>query len=121
MVDNCKGICESILQDNPNNEAASVMMADLSFRQMHFESAAYHFSQLLLAQPTYWTALARLIEVMRRSANITECEPFIQSAEQASVQPQYEAGIITVFLCSLLGLYYKTLVFLRSELLQGAV
>lgn len=100
MVDNCKSICESILLDNPNNEVASVVMADLSFRQMDFESAAYHFSQLLLAQPTYWTALARLIEVMRRSANLTECEPFIQSAEQASVQPQYEAGKISTLYTS---------------------
>lgn len=33
---------------------------------MNFESAAYHFSQLLIGQPTYWTALARLVEVLRR-------------------------------------------------------
>lgn len=95
MVDNCKIICDSILLDNPNNEVASVMMADLSFRKMDFQNAAYHFSQLLLAQPTYWTALARLIEVMRRSANLSECEPYIQSAEQGSVQPQCEAGIMS--------------------------
>lgn len=95
-VVDCKAMCTRILKLDPNNEAASVMMADISFRgviipchfrfcvlqlkspielkqlmpifnsQMNFESAAFHFSQLLIGQPTYWTALARLIEVLRR-------------------------------------------------------
>lgn len=60
---------------------------------MDFESAAYHFSQLLLAQPTYWTALARLIEVMRRSATLQETAPFLQRAEQSCQQPLQEAGL----------------------------
>lgn len=59
---------------------------------MDFDSAAYHFSQLLLAQPAYWTALARLIEVMRRSATLQEATPFLQRAEQASIRPNMEAG-----------------------------
>lgn len=60
---------------------------------MDFDNAAYHFSQLLLGQPTYWTALARLIEVMRRSATLVEVLPFIERAEQLSNQPQHEAGL----------------------------
>lgn len=50
---------------------------------MDFENAAYHFSQLLLSQPCYWTALARLIEVMRRSGSLIDAVPFLQRAEQA--------------------------------------
>lgn len=49
---------------------------------MDFESAAYHFSQLLIAQPTYWTALARLIEVMRRSGTISNASEFVKRGEQ---------------------------------------
>lgn len=30
----CQKICQNILHNYPNNEAASVMMADLSFRQV---------------------------------------------------------------------------------------
>lgn len=32
--DECQLICERILQVEPNNEAASVMMADMSFRKV---------------------------------------------------------------------------------------
>jgi len=59
---------------------------------MDFNNAAYHFSQLLLSQPTYWTALARLIEVMRRSATLQDAPSFLQRAEQNSQKPLQEAG-----------------------------
>lgn len=58
---------------------------------MDFESAAYHFSQLLVSQPTYWTALARLIEVMRRSGTLINASEFLQRGEQR--QPNCEAGL----------------------------
>lgn len=67
---------------------------------MDFESAAFHFSQLLLAQPTYWTALARFIEVMRRSGTILEALPFLQRAEDATARNFHEPGLfIQLFIC----------------------
>lgn len=66
-LDRCAQNCTILLNADPNNEAASVMMADLAFRKVDFETAAFHFRQLLIRQPTYWTALARLIEVSRRT------------------------------------------------------
>lgn len=67
---------------------------------MSFDNAAYHFSQLLINQPTYWTALARLIEVLRRSAKLIDAIPFLDRAEQncvpsASQEPglQYCKGL----------------------------
>lgn len=62
---------------------------------MEFQNAAYHFSQLLNVQPTYWTALARLIEVMRRSATLHEVNQFLNRAEQACARPTEEAGKMT--------------------------
>ncbi|EDS36206.1 tetratricopeptide repeat domain 21B [Culex quinquefasciatus] len=92
-MDQCQATCATILQNDPNNEAASVMMADLSFRRMDFENAAYHFSQLLISQPTYWTALARLIEVMRRSGTLHDVQPFLNRAEDECLRPDNEAGL----------------------------
>lgn len=60
---------------------------------MDFESAAYHFSQLLLSQPTYWTALARLIEVNRRSGTTWNAAEFVKRGEQNCAQPEQEAGL----------------------------
>lgn len=76
-----------------DHEAASVMMADISFRKMDFDNAAYHFSQLLHNQPLYWTALARLIEVMRRSGTLAETAPFLTRAEELCARPENEAGL----------------------------
>lgn len=66
-LDRCAQSCTALLSADPNNEAASIMMADLAFRKVDFDTAAFHFRQLLMKQPTYWTALARLIEVSRRT------------------------------------------------------
>ncbi|XP_023169714.2 tetratricopeptide repeat protein 21B-like [Drosophila hydei] len=91
-MDLCRNTCQQILQIDGNNETASVLMADLSFRKMEFKNAAYHFSQLLLSQPCNWTALARLIEVMRRSGTLSESLPFMERAEQASLQSKTSTG-----------------------------
>jgi tetratricopeptide repeat protein 21B len=66
-LDKCTQYCQILLNTDPNNEAACVMMADLAFRKVDFDTAAFHFRQLLLQKPMYWTALARLIEVSRRT------------------------------------------------------
>ncbi|XP_035914801.1 tetratricopeptide repeat protein 21B-like isoform X3 [Anopheles stephensi] len=92
-MDECQTTCVQIVQLDPNNEVALVMMADLSFRRMDFENAAYHFSQLLLYQPTYWTALARLIEVLRRSGTLVEAASFLQRAEEEATRSDCEAGL----------------------------
>jgi hypothetical protein len=36
-------------------------------RKNDYESAMFHFQQLLQNKPDYWVALARLVEVMRRT------------------------------------------------------
>lgn len=65
---------------------------------MNFESAAYHFSQLLLARPTYWTALERLIEVLRRSATLKNAVVFLERASKNVSQPNQEDGMC-VYVC----------------------
>lgn len=92
-MDMCRNICLQILQIDNNNEAASVLMADVSFRKMEFENAKYHFSQLLLSQPCNWTALTRLIEVMKRFGTLSESLPFLQRAEQESAKYKNSKGL----------------------------
>ncbi|XP_050099284.1 tetratricopeptide repeat protein 21B-like [Anopheles aquasalis] len=91
QISECQAMCAQIFQLEPKNETALVMMADLAFRQMDFEGAVYHFSQLLLNQPTYWTALARMVEVMRRSGLLSEATGFLERAGEAS-RADGEAG-----------------------------
>lgn len=60
------------------------MLADLAYRRVDFQDAAVHFSALLTRHPSYWVALARLIEVKRRTAQLDEARPFLTLAAQAA-------------------------------------
>ena len=40
------------------------------FRKNDYEAAMVHFQQLLQKRPDYFVALARLVEVMRRTGNL---------------------------------------------------
>ncbi|XP_012058578.1 PREDICTED: tetratricopeptide repeat protein 21B-like [Atta cephalotes] len=91
-LDRCAQNCSILLNADPNNEAASVMMADLAFRKVDFDTAAFHFRQLLLRQPTYWTALARLIEVSRRTGAMDDLDEWLQRAQIAMGIGNIEAG-----------------------------
>ncbi|XP_012141012.1 tetratricopeptide repeat protein 21B isoform X2 [Megachile rotundata] len=91
-LDQCAQSCTAVLNTDPNNEAASIMMADLAFRKVDFETAAFHFRQLLLKQPTYWTALARLIEVSRRTGNMDDLEEWLHRAEEGTRSAHLAAG-----------------------------
>lgn len=91
-LDKCEQTCMTLLKADSNNEAASVMMADLAFRKVDFETAAVYFRQLLLQRPTYWTALARLIEVSRRTGNMDDLEEWVSRAEKSMDPLKQEAG-----------------------------
>ncbi|XP_014471682.1 PREDICTED: tetratricopeptide repeat protein 21B-like [Dinoponera quadriceps] len=91
-LDRCAQNCSILLNAEPNNEAASVMMADLAFRKVDFDTAAFHFRQLLIRQPTYWTALARLIEVSRRTGARDDLDEWLQRAQTAMGAGNVEAG-----------------------------
>ena len=63
-LDQCQYTCMTLLRNDKDNEEATVMMADLAFRKNDYESAMFHFQQLLQKRPDYWVALARLVEVI---------------------------------------------------------
>lgn len=44
--------------------------------------AVFHFTQLVTKQPTNWEALIRLIEVLRRTGNISDCPEYLKTAEK---------------------------------------
>ncbi|XP_066591171.1 tetratricopeptide repeat protein 21B-like [Prorops nasuta] len=96
-LEKCAQTCTVLLNADPDNEIASVMMADLAFRKIDFETAAFHFRQLLVRKPTYWTALARLIEVSRRTGDMDNLDEWIERAEAEMAGGNKEAGF---FYCS---------------------
>jgi tetratricopeptide repeat protein 21B len=50
-LDQCQYTCMTLLRSDKDNEEATVMMADLAFRKNDYESAMFHFQQLLDKRP----------------------------------------------------------------------
>ncbi len=46
-LDQCRHTCVQLLKLDKDNDAATVMMADLAFRKNDYETAMFHFQQLL--------------------------------------------------------------------------
>jgi len=92
-LEQCQMSCMALLKADANNEAATVMMADLAFRKVDFEKAAFHFQQLLERRPNYWTALARLVKVMRWTGNLEDVPFYLNKAEAACLCANKEAGL----------------------------
>lgn len=78
------------------------MLADLLFRKGDFESSTYHFQQLLEKQPTHYTALIRLIHLLRRSGKLNEISRYLKMADQYSKKASLEPGLHYAK-----GLYYR--------------
>ena len=81
-LDQCQYTCMTLLRNDKDNEEATVMMADLAFRKNDYESAMFLFQQLLTAKPDYWVALARLVEVMRRTGHLEDVSTYLQKSEE---------------------------------------
>lgn len=56
--------------------------------------ALFHFTQLLTKQPTNWTALVRLVEIMRRTGNLNEFPDYLVNAERDTANPSKDPGLL---------------------------
>ncbi|XP_030029552.2 LOW QUALITY PROTEIN: tetratricopeptide repeat protein 21B [Manduca sexta] len=79
----CEQTCSILLNADPNNESAAVMMADLAFRKVDLETAQRHLTQILSVKPTSWEALAQLIEVQWRRGKLADAEQALDAAKQS--------------------------------------
>lgn len=82
-LDLCMNQCMTLLRNDQENDAATVMMADLKFRRNDYDEATYHFRQLLDRKPDHYHALARwrwsLCYVLQVIHVIQECLPSPQT------------------------------------------
>ncbi|XP_074652535.1 tetratricopeptide repeat protein 21B-like [Tubulanus polymorphus] len=91
-LDSCQHQCMTLLKADTENDAATVMMADLMFRKNEYDSATFHFQQLLERKPDHYEALARLIDLLRRAGKLEDAPRFLETAEKASNKAQIEPG-----------------------------
>eukprot|EP00899_Mesostigma_viride_P018008 jgi/Mesvir1/26208/Mv02392-RA.1 len=91
--DLCQQQCVALLRIDPVNEEGSIMLAELMFRKEHYETAIYHFQQLLERKPGHYGALVQLIHLLRRAGRMSEVPRYIRLAEKSSPRAHLEPGL----------------------------
>ncbi|XP_074729407.1 tetratricopeptide repeat protein 21B isoform X2 [Strix uralensis] len=91
-TDACQHQCSLLLKNDQDNEAATMMMADLMFRKQDYEQAVFHFQQLLERKPDNYATLSRLIDLLRRAGKLEEVPRFLSMAEKHSSRTKLEPG-----------------------------
>ncbi|CAH3021819.1 unnamed protein product [Porites evermanni] len=92
-LDACQQQCVQLLKMDSENDDATVMMADLMFRKNEYDSATFHFQQLLERKPGHFSALARLINLLRRAGKLDECSKYLEQAESAILRAATDSGL----------------------------
>lgn len=113
----CQQTCSSLLELEPENETACILMADIAFRKVDFEMAVFHFTQLIVKQPTNWSALVRFTEIMRRTGNLSDVLQYLQIAETQSNPKDAGKSIKNWFRKTLSWLFFITFLHLLAFIL----
>nr|XP_013815924.1 PREDICTED: tetratricopeptide repeat protein 21B [Apteryx mantelli mantelli] len=91
-TDACQHQCSLLLKNDQDNEAATMMMANIMFRKQDYEQAVFHFQQLLERKPDNYATLSRLIDLLRRAGKLEEVPRFLLMAEKHSSRTKLEPG-----------------------------
>lgn len=94
--------CSNMLKADSGSEDATIMMADILFRQGSYEGAILHFRQLLEKNPANYMAMACLAEMMRRCGMLEDVPSVFENAEKIDPRVTQHAGF---HFCK--GLYYR--------------
>ena len=91
----CAIQCNKILSANPADEDASVMLADILFRdeEKNVESCVEPLQKLLTNHPNHYNALQKLIAYLRRLGKLELAPPFIAAAESNDKRSGTHAGL----------------------------
>ncbi|XP_018326606.1 tetratricopeptide repeat protein 21B [Agrilus planipennis] len=100
-MERCNEICNALLKLEPDNETALILLADIAFHKVDFETAMANFSNLVSKNPTNWKALERLIETLRRLGITEQASQYLEKSEQALEFPSKNTGF-----CYCSGLYH---------------
>jgi len=104
-LDNCEKQLMTLLRVDPNNEEASMLMAELMMMlaaqggrsdggAQEYKDATFYYQSLLDRKPCNYNALAKLIFLLRRAGRLRDAPRYIAAAEKAcSRSPDQEAGL----------------------------
>ncbi|XP_028826329.1 tetratricopeptide repeat protein 21B isoform X2 [Denticeps clupeoides] len=92
LVDQCKQQCEEILKGHEKHTEATMMLADVMFRQEKHEEAIRLYCTLAKEHPGNFRVLSRLVQLLRRAGKLDAALPFFEACEKMSSMAASEPG-----------------------------
>lgn len=92
-TDACQQQCVTLLRIDPDNEEATMMLAELMFHKEHYETAIYHFQQLLERKPQHYLALSHLVKLLRHAGRLSEVPRYLRMAEKVNLRATHDPGL----------------------------
>jgi tetratricopeptide repeat protein 21B len=91
-LDQCQEHCLTLLRHDPASEEATMLLAEVMARREEHQTALYHFEQLLETKPDNYSALARLLVLLRRAGRLEEAGPALIARAEASPRSSLDPG-----------------------------
>lgn len=80
----CQGLCSARCSEAHQPHTCA---------QEHYETAIYHFQQLLERVPNHYRALSQLVSLLRRAGRLEDIPKFIKAAQRASPRASMDPGL----------------------------
>ncbi|NP_001085105.1 tetratricopeptide repeat protein 21B [Xenopus laevis] len=91
-LDSCENHCSALLENHSFKEEAAMMMADVMFRKQDYTKSIELFDQILEENPDNFAVLSKLIDLLRRSGNLSKAPMFFEKALANSSRTTLEPG-----------------------------
>jgi len=85
--------CVTLMRIDSNDDEPIMMLADLMCRRNDYDTATFHFQQILERKPNNYLALSKLILLLRRAGKLDQAPNFLKMAEAHSPRAVHMPGL----------------------------
>ena len=92
-LNECEEMCSTLLRVGAAKEEATMILGDLMFMKSDFDAATVQYKNLLKQNPNNYTAMEKLVSLLRRAGKLEEAEELFTKAEEADPRSSSHAGL----------------------------
>lgn len=82
-------LCSTMIRMDVNVVEATLIIADILFRNNSFDSALAHYKDMLERVPSNYDALCQLIDMLKRNGSLSEAQTFFSIVERNDICKQH--------------------------------
>ena len=82
----------ALMASASDSTAARMLLADILLSKSEWDAAIYHFEAMLSKSPSNYAAIAKLLQLLRRSGRLAEAPKVLKDAERSSARAPIDPG-----------------------------